>query len=99
MTQKPGCLMPLGALAVALLCIVAAVGIVLLSPPVTRPMVLINSPRNAARVSVDQNIVIQAVARDVAERKITRVELWVNDQLLDAQNSNVTGGISPFPSR
>lgn len=97
MTQKPGCLLPLGVLAIALICIVAAIAVVLLSPPVTSPIVLINSPRNAARVSVAQDTVIQAVARDVAERKITRVELWVDDKLLDAQNSNVPGGISPFP--
>ncbi|MBI5301089.1 MAG: thrombospondin type 3 repeat-containing protein [Chloroflexi bacterium] len=97
MTRKPGCLLPLGVLAIALICIVAAIAVVLLSPPVTSPIVLINSPRNAARVSVAQDTVIQAVARDDAERKIKRVELWVNDKLLDAQNSNVPGGISPFP--
>ncbi len=95
MTRKPGCLLPLGVLAITLICIVAAVAIVLLSPRVTHPTVQINSPRNAARVPVDQDTVIQAIARD--DQKIKRVELWVDDKLLDAQTSNVPDGISPFP--
>ena len=94
MKQKSGCLL-FAILAVALLCIIDVVAIALLSQPVTFPSVVIQSPRSGERVGVNQNVTIQAVARD--DRKIKRVELWVNDQLIDAQSTNLPGGISPFP--
>ncbi|MEW5717181.1 MAG: thrombospondin type 3 repeat-containing protein, partial [Chloroflexota bacterium] len=95
MSQQRSCLVLFGALVIAILFIAAAIAIVLLSPRVTHPSVLINSPRNATRVSVGQDTIIQAIARD--DQKIKRVELWVDDKLQDAQDTNVSGGISPFP--
>lgn len=95
MTKKSGCLISFSAFALGLVCVAAVAAVVLLSPRVTHPSVQINSPRNAARVSVDQATLIQAIARD--DQKIKRVELWVNDKLQDAQDTNVPGGISPFP--
>lgn len=95
MKQKSGCLFVFAVLAIALLCIIGAVAAILLSPPVTHPNIVIHSPRNDEPLAVNQETVIQAVARD--EHKIKRVELWVNDQLLDAQTTNVPGGVSPFP--
>ncbi len=95
MATKRGCWMLVAILAAAALVTIAAVAIVALSPRVTYPVVRIDSPRNAARLMVGQDTAIRATARDDA--KIKRVELWVDDKLLDAQNTNVTGGISPFP--
>lgn len=93
--MKRGCVIPMLVLFVLALCVGAALGVMWLATPVTRPIVLINTPRDAARVPVNHDTVIQAIARD--EQKIKRVELWVNDQLLDAQNSTLPGGSSPFP--
>ncbi len=95
MATKRGCWMLGAILTAALLLLVAAVAIVALSPSVTHPVVSIHSPRNAERLAVGQDTVIQAIARD--DIKIKRVELWVDDKLQDAQNTNVIGGISPFP--
>ena len=93
--MKRGCLILLIALLVVLCTVIAVVGLILLATPASRPLVLINLPRNGERIAVGQDTLIQAIARD--EQKIRRVELWVDGALRDAQTSNVPGGISPFP--
>jgi hypothetical protein len=61
-----------------------------------RPLVLISSPRHGERVEVGEPVTVQALARDEAER-VVRVELWVDGELLEAQRTAASGGISPFP--
>jgi len=79
-----------------LLAVAAALGYYFLWPrPEARPVVLINSPRHGQQVPVGQEITIQSIARD--EGKVTRVELWVDGQLQEAQTSNIAGGASPMP--
>jgi len=79
-----------------LLAAAAAAGYFFLWPgPEARPVVLINSPRHGQQVPVGQEITIQSIARD--EQKITRIELWVDGQLQEAQTSNIAGGASPMP--
>ncbi len=95
MMTKRGCWVLAAILTLALVLIVAGVAIVVLSPRVTHPVVRIDSPRNASRLAVGKDTVVQASASD--DQRIKRVELWVDDQLQDAQDTNVTGGISPFP--
>ncbi len=74
---------------------VLAGGYMWLAAPASAPMVLINSPRNGENIPIGRDVIIQSIARD--ERKIKRMELWVDGVLFDAQTSNVSGGISPFP--
>jgi len=58
-------------------------------------VVFIREPQNGDRLEAGQPVQVQALARD--DRKITRLELWVDGQLVDAQTSNTPGGINPFP--
>jgi hypothetical protein len=62
---------------------------------VARPVVLINSPSYGEQVQVGETVAVHATARD--RSKVTRVELWVDGQLHEAQTSALPGGISPFP--
>ena len=59
------------------------------------PLVLIHAPENEAQLASGEIVTIQAVASD--ENKITRVELWVDDQLLRAEASSTPNGITSFP--
>jgi hypothetical protein len=96
--MKTSCLVPAIGLSILVLCIVAAlVGYFLFREPREMPSVLISSPRNGERLGGGEETVVRAVARGDAERKIKRVELWVDGKLTDAQTSNLPGGISPFP--
>jgi hypothetical protein len=91
--------LPLLAVALAacgLLAIAAAAGYYFLRPPAAGlPLVLIDSPRHGEQVEVGQEMTIHAVARDVS--KVARVELWIDGQLREAQDSSLPGGTSPFP--
>jgi hypothetical protein len=79
-----------------LLAVAAAAGYFFLWPrEVARPLVLIRSPRYGEQVEVGQQVTVHSVARD--EGKVTRVELWVDGQLQEAQTSPLPGGTSPFP--
>lgn len=60
-----------------------------------RPVVFISSPAYGEQVEVGEMVIVQAVARD--ETKVTRVELWVNGELQESQNSSLSGGTTPFP--
>lgn len=93
--MKRGCLISLIAL-IAIVCLaLGLVSVFLFTTPALLPSVQINSPRHGEQVAVGQGTLIQALARDA--QKIRRVELWVDGQLLDAQTTNLPGGISPFP--
>ncbi|MGB3903695.1 MAG: Ig-like domain-containing protein [Anaerolineae bacterium] len=59
------------------------------------PVVFISSPAHAQQAEVGEIISVQALARD--EKKVTRVELWVDGVLQTSQESSLPGGISPFP--
>jgi hypothetical protein len=86
------------ALLSALCCLAALAGglaYTLWPRPMAKPLVLINWPRHGAEVAVGAATTVEAVARD--QDNITRVELWADGQLVEAQNSSLPGGISPFP--
>lgn len=81
-------------LAVILL-IGAGLAVAFLWIPNRAPDVLMRSPLHGDQVSLQQGAFVQAVARD--HKGVTRVELWVDGELLIARTSNVAGGSSPFP--
>ncbi len=84
-------------------CLSAILGVVVLAAyfnlkqaqAASRPLVLINSPLNGDELETGQRVTVQAIARD--KNRITRIELWVNNQLLEAEASNLPNGITPFP--
>jgi hypothetical protein len=79
-----------------LLAVAAVLGYYFLWPrEAPRPAVLIRSPRHGEQVEVGREVTIRSITRD--EQKVTRVELWVDDQLQEAQTSPLSGGSSPFP--
>ncbi|MFQ6014425.1 MAG: thrombospondin type 3 repeat-containing protein, partial [Anaerolineae bacterium] len=63
--------------------------------PAGRPVVLIRSPGYGEQIEVDERVTLHAIARD--ERKVTRVELWVDGELQQAQSSALAEGVSPLP--
>jgi hypothetical protein len=73
----------------------ALVGNYLLGFSGGRPLVLIHEPQNGQQLEAGEGAMIRAVASD--ERKIVRLELWVDGQLLESETTNVQGGISSFP--
>lgn len=85
-------------LALAFSCVAAAAGALLYlywPRAVSKPVVLISSPRQGEDVRVGEAVAIHAVARDSAS--IARVELWVDGELWQAQDSSLPDGASPFP--
>jgi hypothetical protein len=93
---------PLAVIVLVLVCLAVAAGVgYLLLRPTTDigvgrgPDVLINSPHHGDQLEVGRDVTVHSVARD--EDKVVRVELWVDDQLHQAQDSNLPGGVSPFP--
>jgi len=58
-------------------------------------VVFIREPQQGDRLEAGQPVQVRALARD--DLKVTRIELWVDGQLIEAQNSNTPGGINPFP--
>ena len=61
----------------------------------SQSVVLIREPHNGDRIEANQPIQVRALARD--DIKISRIEFWVDGQLLDVQTSNTQSGINPFP--
>ncbi len=96
--MRRGLIVPVVVL-LALCCAIAAVGGLAYSlfVPTTeaKPLVLINAPRYGERIGVGELVSIHAIARD--EVKVTRVELWVDGELQEANSTNLAEGISPFP--
>jgi len=58
------------------------------------PSVTVTEPASAASVLADSYISVSATASGGAP--VTRVELWLDGELVDTQESSVVGGISPF---
>jgi hypothetical protein len=58
------------------------------------PSVTITEPASGASVLADSYISVSASA--FGDIPITRVELWLDGELVDTQESSVVGGISPF---
>lgn len=61
----------------------------------SQSVVFIRTPSNGERLETGQPVQVRALARD--DHKVTRIELWVDGQLLDVQTSNTPNGINPFP--
>jgi len=80
-----------------LLAVLAAAGYFFLTPEdvAARPLVLIHAPLNGNQLEIGQTTTIHATARD--ENNITRLELWVDEVLVEIETTNVADGISPFP--
>ena len=61
------------------------------TPP---PLVLIHNPYNHQQVSLETGTFVHASAR--SEKGISRVELWVDGEFVEAQDAPPTGAISPL---
>jgi LysM repeat protein len=59
------------------------------------PVVLIRAPLFGEQVSANEMTIVQAIAR--APKGVTRVELWVDGNLLAAKTSQLPQGSTPFP--
>jgi len=59
------------------------------------PIVFFRNPTHGMRLPYGEAVSVHAIARD--ERRVTRVELWVDDALLHTQTSSQPEGVSPFP--
>ncbi|MBI9046649.1 MAG: thrombospondin type 3 repeat-containing protein [Anaerolineaceae bacterium] len=82
------------------LCILAAVAAIALyfmwpRTPEARPIVMIHSPDYGEQLEISQPTTIHIISRD--DEKISRVELWVDDQLFEVQESVRPTGTSPLP--
>ena len=87
-----GCLSVLGVLALA----ISLGGYFFMTASVApQAVVYIRAPQEGDRLAAGQPVQVRALARD--ERKIMRLELWVDGQLIDAQTSSTQSGINPFP--
>ena len=58
-------------------------------------IIFIRSPQNGDLLVAGEPIQVRALARD--DDNVTRIELWVDNTLVDVQESTVSGGINPFP--
>ena len=61
----------------------------------SKSVVLIREPVANTSLFTGEPITLRAVARD--DEKVKQVELWVDDILVYYENSDLSGGISPFP--
>ena len=59
------------------------------------PAVIIRAPQFGDQLTANQSMIVRAMAEDF--RGVTRVELWVDQQLLSVQTSQLPGGSTPFP--
>ena len=59
------------------------------------PVVLIRAPLFGEQVSANEMTIVQAIARD--PQGVTRVELWVDSNLVAAKTSQLPQGSTPFP--
>ena len=60
-----------------------------------KTLVLFHAPLNGDEIEVGQVITIHATARD--EDNITRIELWVDGELVEVETTSLADGISAFP--
>jgi LysM repeat protein len=91
-------------LLLALCCVSGALGLLayrlfVAAPPVIAveegPTILIDDPRHGDEVTVGEAVQVMATGKD--PRKIARMELWVDGELITSQASALSGGTSPFP--
>jgi LysM repeat protein len=59
------------------------------------PAVIIRAPQFGEQVTANQSMIVRAMAEDF--RGVTRVELWVDQQLLSVQTSELNEGSTPYP--
>lgn len=57
--------------------------------------IFFRSPKEGEHVTSGEQVQVRILARD--EQKVVRLEFWVDGTLLEAQTSNIPGGINPFP--
>ncbi len=60
-----------------------------------RAALFIRTPQNGEMLIAGNPVQVSALARD--EKKITRIELWIDGKLIDMQSSATKNGITPFP--
>ncbi|MBM3130220.1 MAG: hypothetical protein FJ009_16545 [Chloroflexi bacterium] len=65
-----------------------------LPPPVPGPDVAFQEPAPGARLAVGEAVLVFATARDAS--RVTRVDLWVDDQLVIQQTAPDPNGVTPF---
>lgn len=89
-------------LAVAAVCCLAVITAALILFLVNRPasaaaapLVYFENPSNGQTLTAGEEITVHIVARD--RSNVTRVELWVNGELVSNKHSPLEGGITPFP--
>ncbi|MBT4457754.1 MAG: hypothetical protein HOC56_05720 [Anaerolineae bacterium] len=87
-----GCL---GALALLFLIVIVGGFFYMTTSASGQSVVFIRAPQDGEILEADQPVQVSALARD--DQKITRIELWVDGVLIDAQESNTQSGINPFP--
>ncbi len=58
-------------------------------------VVSIRSPQNGDVLVAGEPVQVSALARD--DDNVTRIELWIDNVLVDVQESTIPGGINPFP--
>lgn len=58
-------------------------------------IISIRAPQEGDQLIAGQPVQVRALARD--DHKVTRIELWIDNVLIDVQESNTPGGINPFP--
>ncbi|MBI9050435.1 MAG: thrombospondin type 3 repeat-containing protein [Anaerolineaceae bacterium] len=56
-------------------------------------IVFIREPLNSDSLRIGEPVPVRAVAKG----DITQVEIWVDDQLIQFENNDIPGGVSPFP--
>lgn len=59
----------------------------------SRPLVLIIDPGYGDQVEVGDGVIVHATARE--DVGLTRIELWINDELVDSRDADVTDGPAP----
>jgi hypothetical protein len=60
-----------------------------------RPTVQITSPQHGQQIPVGEVVMVHAVAS--GQPKIRRIEMWIDGQLVAAQDTTLPDGTSPFP--
>lgn len=90
-------------LAVLAVLVLAAIGVIALlvlrspapSATATGPVVTIRQPQGGAVVASGRPVLVHAVAS--SERKVTRIEVWVDGELVSSTDATLSGGVSPLP--
>lgn len=87
-----GCL---GALSIFIVIIAVGAAFYFGQTSSAKSIVMIKEPVENDQIYIGEAIRLRAIAQD--DEKVKQVELWVNDILVYYENSDIPGGISPFP--